>query len=336
MKPVPKLAALAMGAVLVLTGCGMTTDGVAGADGEPGAVTTQDYQPSEVVKPKNGKKLKIGASFPVLDQFLQNVENAIKARGKEAGVEVSTDSAQEKAEVQLSQIENMISSGVDALIVLPQDTATTAPITQRAKEAGIPLVYVNRRPQQLPTGVPYVGSDSLIAGRMEMEALAKLTDYKGNVAILQGDATQEAAQLRTQGCKEIVAEHPEMKVVSEQTGLWMRDKGLAITENWLQSGQQIDIICSNNDEMALGAIQAFTNAGKLDQVHIGGVDATPDALGAMSAGTLDITVFQDAKGQGKAGVDTAIRLVNGEEVPGVINVPYQLVTPENMAEFQNR
>ena len=335
MKPVPKLAALAMGAVLVLTGCGMTTDGVAGADGEPGAVTTQDYQPSEVVKPKNGKKLKIGASFPVLDQFLQNVENAIKARGKEAGVEVSTDSAQEKAEVQLSQIENMISSGVDALIVLPQDTAT-APITQRAKEAGIPLVYVNRRPQQLPTGVPYVGSDSLIAGRMEMEALAKLTDYKGNVAILQGDATQEAAQLRTQGCKEIVAEHPEMKVVSEQTGLWMRDKGLAITENWLQSGQQIDIICSNNDEMALGAIQAFTNAGKLDQVHIGGVDATPDALGAMSAGKLDITVFQDAKGQGKAGVDTAIRLVNGEEVPGVINVPYQLVTPENMAEFQNR
>ena len=272
----------------------------------------------------------------MLDQFLQNVENAIKARGKEAGVEVSTDSAQEKAEVQLSQIENMISSGVDALIVLPQDTATTAPITQRAKEAGIPLVYVNRRPQQLPTGVPYVGSDSLIAGRMEMEALAKLTDYKGNVAILQGDATQEAAQLRTQGCKEIVAEHPEMKVVSEQTGLWMRDKGLAITENWLQSGQQIDIICSNNDEMALGAIQAFTNAGKLDQVHIGGVDATPDALGAMSAGKLDITVFQDAKGQGKAGVDTAIRLVNGEEVPGVINVPYQLVTPENMAEFQNR
>ena len=333
MKPVPKLAALAMGAVLVLTGCGMTTDGVAGADGEPGAVTTQDYQPSEVVKPKNGK---IGASFPVLDQFLQNVENAIKARGKEAGVEVSTDSAQEKAEVQLSQIENMISSGVDALIVLPQDTATTAPITQRAKEAGIPLVYVNRRPQQLPPGVPYVGADSLIAGRMEMEALAKLTDYKGNVAILQGDATQEAAQLRTQGCKEIVAEHPEMKVVSEQTGLWMRDKGLAITENWLQSGQQIDIICSNNDEMALGAIQAFTNAGKLDQVHIGGVDATPDALGAMSAGKLDITVFQDAKGQGKAGVDTAIRLVNGEEVPGVINVPYQLVTPENMAEFQNR
>ena len=332
MKPVPKLAALAMGAVLVLTGCGMTTDGVAGADGEPGAVTTQDYQPSEVVKPKNGKKLKIGASFPVLDQFLQNVENAIKARGKEAGVEVSTDSAQEKAEVQLSQIENMISSGVDALIVLPQDTA--APITQRAKEAGIPLVYVNRRPQQLPTGVPYVGSDSLIAGRMEMEALAKLTDYKGNVAILQGDATQEAAQLRTQGCKEIVAEHPEMKVVSEQTGLWMRDKGLAITENWLQSGQQIDIICSNNDEMALGAIQAFTNAGKLDQVHIGGVDATPDALGAMSAGKLDITVFQDAKGQGKAGVDTAIRLVNGEEVPGVINVPYQLVTPENMSQFK--
>ncbi len=336
MKPVPKLTALAMGALLVLTGCGMTTDGVVGADGEPGAATTQDYQPSEVVKPKDGKKLKIGASFPVLDQFLQNVENAIKARGKEAGVEVNTVSAQEKAEVQLSQVEDLIASGIDALIVIPQDTATTAPITQRAKAAGIPLVYVNRRPDQLPSDVPYVGSDSLIAGHLEMEALAKLTDYKGNVAILQGDPTQEAAQLRTQGCKEIVAQHPEMNIVADQPGLWQRDKGLAITENLLQSGEKIDIICSNNDEMALGAIQAFTNAGKLDQVRIGGVDATPDALAAMSAGKLAVTVFQDAKGQGQAGMDTAIRKINGEEVPGVINVPYQLVTPENMAEFQNR
>ena len=192
---------------------------------------------------------------------------------------------------------------------------------------------MNRRPSELPKGVPYVGSDSLVAGQLEMEQLAKLSNHQGNVAILQGDPTQEAAQQRTQGCKEVAAKY-NMNVVFDQTGLWMRDKGLALAENLIQSGQQVDVICANNDEMALGAINAFENAGMLDKVVVGGVDATGDALAAMAAGKLEVTVFQDAKGQGQAGVDTAIKMINGDEVPDVINVPYQLVTPENMSQFQ--
>ena len=334
MKRVPKFAVLTLSAMLALSGCGMTSDplpGTIGEDGQPAAVSTQDYAPAEVVKPKDGKKVKIGASFPLLDQFLQNVANSIKERAEAAGAEVSITSAEEKIEIQLNQIENFIASGVDALIVLPQDTATTAQITQKA--ANIPLVYVNRRPSELPKGVPYVGSDSLVAGQLEMEQLAKLSNQQGNVAILQGDPTQEAAQQRTKGCEEVAAKY-NMKVVFNQTGLWARDKGLALAENLIQSGQQVDVICANNDEMALGAINAFENAGMLDKVVVGGVDATGDALNAMAAGKLEVTVFQDAKGQGQAGVDTAIKMVNGDEVPDIINVPYQLVTPENMSQFQ--
>ncbi len=340
MKRVTKLAALTIGALIALSGCGSTGDAVndasGGADGAGVATNGQtvDYTAGDVVKPKDGKALKIGVSFPVLDQFLQTVANSIEERAKEAGVEVTIMSAEEKVEVQLNHVENFIASGMDALIVIPQDTATTDPITEKAKAAGIPLVYVNRRPDNLPAGVPYAGSDSLIAGQLEMEALAELVGHKGNVFILQGDASQEAAQKRTEGCKEIVAKYPDMTVVDTQTGLWQRDKGLAVTENWLQAGTQVDVICSNNDEMALGAIQAFENAGKLDSVAIGGVDATPDALAAMAAGKLDVTVFQDAKGQGQAGLDTAIQMVNGDTVPSVINVPYVLVTPDNMADFQ--
>lgn len=336
MKRVPKFAVLTLSAMLALSGCGMTSDplpGTTGEDGQPAAVNTQDYAPAEVIKPKDGKKVKIGASFPLLDQFLQNVANSIKERAEAAGAEVSITSAEEKIENQLNQIENFIASGVDALIVLPQDTDTTAQITQKAKAANIPLVYVNRRPSELPKGVPYVGSDSLVAGQLEMEELAKLSNHQGNVAILQGDPTQEAAQQRTKGCEEVAAKY-NMKVVFNQTGLWARDKGLALAENLIQSGQQVDVICANNDEMALGAINAFENAGMLDKVVVGGVDATGDALNAMAAGKLEVTVFQDAKGQGQAGVDTAIKMVNGEEVPDIINVPYQLVTPENMSQFQ--
>ena len=128
-----------------------------------------------------------------------------------------------------------------------------------------------------------------------------------------------------------------MKVTKEQSGNWYREEGLSIMENWLQSGEQIDVVCANNDEMALGAIQALKNANKLDSVLVGGVDATKDALAAMEAGELEVTVFQDAVGQGGGGIDAAVKLANGETVEtdqGVVDIPYQLVTKENMADFQ--
>lgn len=332
-----KIAGVVTASVLALSACGTTADVAPGAGGgttaEPAAATTVEYKPEDVVKPKDGKKLKIGVSFPILDQFLQNVADGMQARADAAGVELVIVSAQEKADVQLGQIENFVSQGMDGIIVLPQDTDATDPITEAVTKAKIPLVFVNRRPANLSPTIPYVGSNSLISGELQMEQLAKLADFKGNVAILQGDPSQEAAQLRTQGCKDVVAKYPDMKVIREQAGNWQRDKGLQITENWIQSGDDINIICSNNDEMALGAIQALKSAGKLDKVMVGGVDATQDALAAMKAGDLTVTVFQDAAGQGAGSVDTAIKLYNGDEVASVLDVPYVLVTPENMADF---
>lgn len=333
-----KTAGLLVVTGAVLAGCGSTaapttpSNSTTSGGSGPAAAATVTYAPTGAVKPKDGKKLKIGVAFPILDQFLQKVADGMKARAAEDGVEVDIVSAQEKADVQLSQIENFISQGVDAIIVLPQDTAATAPITEKVTKANIPLVYVNRRPSSLPDGVPYVGSDSIVAGTLEMEALAKLVNNKGNVAILQGDPSQEAAQLRTKGCQDVAAK-VGMTVTKVQAGNWYRDKGLSITENWIQSGEQIDVICANNDEMALGAIQALKNANKLSSVKVGGVDATADALNAMKAGDLSVTVFQDAKGQGAGGVDAAVQLHNGEKVASFVNVPYQLVTPSNMADF---
>ncbi|GMA41712.1 sugar ABC transporter substrate-binding protein [Mobilicoccus caccae] len=337
-----KLASVAL--VVALAGCGTTATppaapgggGGTGGAAEPAAGATVTYAPEEVVKPKDGKNLRIGVAFPVLDQFLQNVADGMQARAKEAGVTLTIVSAQEKTDVQLGQVENFISQGVDGIIILPQDTDAAQPMTDAVTAAKIPLVYVNRRPATLDPSVPYVGSDSKVAGQLQMEALAEQLGNKGNIAILQGDPSQEAAQMRTQGCKDVIAQHPEMKVIREQAGNWYRDKGLSITENWIQSGDQIDAICSNNDEMALGALEALRAAGKLDAVKVGGVDATKDALASMKNGQLDITVFQDAKGQGAGGVDSVIKKYNGDEVASFVNVPYELVTPENMAEYANK
>jgi inositol transport system substrate-binding protein len=335
-----RLLALAATSVVVLAACsgaGTTTAPESAAPAESGA-------PAESAAPAGsaatGEAVKICVTFPILDQFLQTVADGMEAKATELGnVELNIVAAQEKTDVQLGQVENCISQGVDAIVVIPVDTDAAGPMTEAATAAGIPLVYVNRRPSDLPTdgSIPYVGSDSLYAGTVEMQELAKLAEGKGNVVILIGDPANEAAVLRTKGCKDVVAENPDMKVTKEQSGNWYREEGLSIMENWLQTGEQIDVVCANNDEMALGAIQALKNANKLDSVIVGGVDATKDALAAMEAGELEVTVFQDAQGQGGGGIEAAVKLANGETVEtdqGIVDIPYQLVTPANMADFQ--
>jgi len=285
------------------------------------------------------KTYKIGVTFPILDQFLQKVADGITAEAKAKGADVSIVAADEKTDVQLSQVENFVSQKVDAIIVIAVDTDAAGPMTEAAQNAKIPLVYVNRNPSDLPEGVPYVGSDSLVSGTLEMTELAKQAGGKGNVVIIQGDPANEAAVLRTKGCNDVVAQNPGMKVIKTQAGNWARDKGQSIMENWLQSGDQIDVVCANNDEMALGAINAIKAANKklgAGGILVGGVDATSDALAALKAGDLATTVFQDAKGQGGGGVDAALKLIAGETVPAYVDIPYQLVTVDNMADFEGK
>jgi inositol transport system substrate-binding protein len=285
------------------------------------------------------KTIKIGASFPVLDAFLQKVADGMTAEAKAEGADLTVVAADNKVDTQLSQVENFISQKVDAILVVAVDTSAAGPMTQAAQEAGIPLIYVNRKPADLPSGVPYVGSQSLVSGTLEMEQLAKLAGGKGNVVIMEGEVTNEAALDRTKGCNDVVAKNAGMKVVKTGTANWDRAQGQALMENWLQSGVDFSIVCANNDEMALGAINALKAAGKklgAGGILVGGVDATADALASLKAGELATTVFQDAGGQGGGGVKAAIDLINKKTVPDYVDVPYQLVTLDNMADFEGK
>jgi inositol transport system substrate-binding protein len=282
------------------------------------------------------KTVKIGATFPVLDAFLQKVADGMQKEADAQGAELTIVAADNKVDTQLSQVENFISQGVDAILVVAVDTSAATPMTDAAKAAGIPIVYVNRNPGQ--AGVPYVGSQSLVSGTLEMEQLAKLAGNKGDVVIMQGEVTNEAALDRTKGCEDVAAA-AGMKVVKTAAADWDRAKGQALMENWLQSGVKFDIVCANNDEMALGAINALKAAGKklgAGGILVGGVDATADALASLEAGELATTVFQDAGGQGGGGVKAAIDLINGKAVADYVDVPYQLVTLDNINDFKGK
>ncbi|MFJ2682520.1 sugar ABC transporter substrate-binding protein [Pseudomonas sp. NPDC087342] len=284
--------------------------------------------------------MKIGVSMSQFDDtWLTYLRESMdkKAKTYPDGVQLQFEDARSDVVKQLSQVENFISQKVDAIVVNPVDTAATRKITDAAVKAGIPLVYVNRRPDdlKLPKGVVTVASNDLEAGEMQMQYLADKMGGKGDIVILLGDLANNSTTNRTKGVKEVLAKYPNIKIEQEQTGTWLRDKGMTLVNDWLTQGRKFDAVVANNDEMAIGAAMALSQAG-VDKgtVLIAGVDGTPDGLNAIKKGNMAVSVFQDAKGQADGSIDTAVKMAKNEPVEQNVWVPYRLITPQNVDTFK--
>jgi inositol transport system substrate-binding protein len=284
--------------------------------------------------------MKIGVSMSQFDDtWLTYLRESMdkKAKSYPDGVQLQFEDARSDVVKQLSQVESFISQKVDAIVVNPVDTAATRKITEAAVKAGIPLVYVNRRPDdlKLPKGVVTVASNDLEAGEMQMQYLAEKMGGKGDIVILLGDLANNSTTNRTKGVKEVLAKYPNIKVEQEQTGIWLRDKGMTLVNDWLTQGRKFDAVVANNDEMAIGAAMALSQAGvDKGSVLIAGVDGTPDGLNAIKKGNMTVSVFQDAKGQADGSIDTAVKMAKNEPVEQAVWVPYRLITPQNVDTFK--
>lgn len=292
---------------------------------------------------------KIGVSMALFDDnFLTVLRNGMieQAKGME-GVELQVEDAQNDVAKQLDQIKNFAASGVKAIIVNPVDTSATQAMTDAAAAANIPLVYVNRQPinvDTLPDGQAFVASNEVESGTLETLEVCRLLKEAGksaaNIYILMGELSNQAAVQRTQDIKDVMASGNcgvELKVIDEQTANWSRDQAQNLMTNWISTGAQYDAVIANNDEMAIGAIQAMKASGvDMKSVIVGGIDATQDALAAMAAGDLDVTVFQNAAGQGAGALDAALKLSKGENVEKKVYIPFELVTPANLANYQKK
>ena len=291
-------------------------------------------------KSDDGKKsIRVGVTLPSFDNTFQlYLMDAIKdhAASIDENVELTFVDAKNDSAMQLNQVENFITQEVDAIIVVTTSAEATAPMSSAALSAKVPLVYLNARPAEVPDGLNYVGSKETVAGNLQMEYVAEKLGGKGNVAILMGDLVHEASYRRTDGVKEIVAKYPGIKVIKEQTGKWERALGMNVTENWLNSGDKLDAIIANNDEMAIGAVKALEGADLLGEVLVLGVDATDDGVAELEKGNLTATVFQDAAGQGSGALDVALRVLKGEKVEKDTWIPFKLVTLENYKEVLGR
>ena len=282
----------------------------------------------------------IGVSIAHFDEnFLTLIINAIKAEAEKTGTQVQFEDAQGDTGKQISQVQNFVARHVDAIIVNAVDSSATAKMTEAATAAKIPLVYVNRGPDaaDLPKGVTFVSSDEHVSGRLQGEAIAKLLNNKGNVVIMEGELSDQATRLRTEGVEKVVAQHPDMKVIAKQPANYQRTEALDLMTNWITGGEKIDAVAANNDEMAIGAILALQQAHQDPKsVVVAGVDATPDGLAEMQKGTMAVTVFQDAKSQGRVAVDTALKMIKGESVGSHVDVPFELVSKDNFKSYVGR
>ncbi len=288
---------------------------------------------------------KIGVSMAKFDDnFLTVLRNGMIAQAKGMpGVEIQVEDAGNDVAKQLDQIKNFVASGVDAIIVNPVDTSATQAMTDAAAAGKKPLVYVNRQPinvDTLPANQAFVASNEADSGTLETKEVCRIFKAAGkkeaNVYVIMGELSNQAAVQRTKDIEDVIAT-PDcnfIKIIDKQTSNWNRDEAQNLMTNWLSSGKKFDGVIANNDESAIGAIQAL-KAAKVDlkTVVVGGVDATQDALASMKGGDLSVTVFQDAAGQGAGALDAALKLAKGEKVDRKVYVPFKLVTPANMADF---
>lgn len=274
------------------------------------------------------------------DVFIRNVLEDLKVYAQTKNIRiVDADSKSDTVE-QLKIVDNFITRKVDAIILqtLNQDIAKT--ITEKALAANIPLVYLNRRPNDadLPpnTKIAAVASQEVAAGNTHAQLMVDMLGGKGNVVIFLGVLGSEPQIKRLEGEKQILAKNPGISVIKEQTGNWSRAEALTIMENWIASGDVINGVLSQNDEMAIGASRALQEKGLRESTIIGGIDASPDGLAALQSGEIDYTLFQNGKEQAIQSVNIALQMINDEPFERDVSLPYEPVTRENIDQYLNR
>jgi len=276
------------------------------------------------------KKIVLGiASNEYSQKWMTYLNERTKTYAGEMGVETIFTDAKSDAAVQLANVENLIVQGVDAILIVMVDPTSPDPIINACKEAGIPLIGVNRNYKGADV---FIGSNDKEGGIMQMEYMAEVLGNKGNIGLLLGTLGEDCTIYRTEGNKEVIDQHEDLNIVLEEVGLWDRAKGMEITENWLQSGVKLDAIVANNDEMAIGAVRALEGAG-ITGMPVAAIDGTIDALEYVKSGQMDISLFYSPFRTAEISVEAAIKKINGEKVDKFVVVPFEKVTAENVDKY---
>lgn len=269
----------------------------------------------------------IGFSVSTLaNPFFVTMADAAEEKAKELGINLETLDAEDSAETQQQQVDDLILKEVDIMIINPVDSDAIGTSVIACNEAEIPVITVSRM-SNAGEVVQHLDIDNYEAGKLVAEQMIKDLAGKGKVAVLEGIPGASSTNERQNGFKETLEkEAPEMEIVTSLTANYNREEGASVTEDILQSNPDIVAIYGHNDDMALGAVRSVEAAGKLEQIKIYGVDAVEDALTAVEKGEMAATVQQQPDLQIETALENALKFLGGEEIDELVNIPLKLVT----------
>lgn len=282
-------------------------------------------------KNQNKKKYKktIGVSLLTRGHiFYRDLEDGLKEEAKKNNYELIITSGEWDLSKQISQIEDFISSKVDAIIVCPVDSKGIGSGIEEANKAGIPVFTADIAAER-GNVVSHIASNNIQGGKLAGEFIAKYLDGKGEIAIINQPAITSVLD-RVQGFKEAVANFPDLKIVADVNGQGVRDRSLQAATDILQAHPNLKGIFGINDDSALGALDAVQQYGKKDIVIVG-YDATPPAVDAILKGTpLKADVVQYPKKIGESTINEIKNYFEGITVPKVVPVQVGIVDKNDL------
>ncbi|MBE2998904.1 substrate-binding domain-containing protein [Nocardiopsis sp. HNM0947] len=274
---------------------------------------------------------RVGMSVSTLNNpFFLQMRDGAEEEAADAGVDLVVTDAQDDPSQQADQIENFVSTGVDTMVLNPVDSDAVGPPVRGANNADIPVIAADRGVNDAETEA-LVTSDNVEGGRLAAQVLAEEIGEEGRIAVLQGTPGASASRERGEGFSEGIAEYGDIEVVAEQPADFDRTRGLDVMTNMLQANGDIDAVFAENDEMALGASAALSDAG--EEAVVVGFDGTPEGFEAVEQGTLFATIAQQPAELGRVAVRNAIDAARGESVEEDVRVPVEIVTEDNVDDF---
>lgn len=275
------------------------------------------------VEKKEAKDLKIGLSLSTLNNpFFVSVRDGAQKEADRVGAKLIISDARDDAATQSNNMSDFIQQGVDIILVNPVDSDAISTSVLAANEAGIPVIALDRNSEGGKL-LSLVASDNVKGGEMAAQYIIDRIGKGANVAQLEGIPGASATNERGKGFKNIADK--DLKVITSQSADFDRAKGLTVMENIIQANPDIKGVFCQNDEMALGALEAISNVGKKDQIVVVGFDGTEGAIESVKEGKLDATVAQQPDKIGELGVKAAIDHFSGKKVPAKISSPLKLV-----------
>lgn len=277
----------------------------------------------------------LGLSISTLNNpFFVTLRDGAKSAAEEVGVNIVVADGQDSVSKQISDIENLVSRGVDALLINPTDGEAVVPAVEEANEEGIPVLAIDRGIAGGDVAL-YVASNNVTGGKMAAHYTAARLALGGKIVMLEGIPGTSAARERGKGFTDVMDTLPDIEIVTSQPAGFAQNEGYEVMQNVLTAQPEIDAVFAQNDLMALGALQAIEGAGRTDEMFVVGFDAVDPAIEAIGQGRMSATIMQQPGVMGAMGVKQAVQLLNGEisveegEMK-FVPVPLKLITQDNL------